>query len=707
MLCCGSPARAADVPVTFNLSPASGTVNRLGITLSAPIVSDQTQYTNLSGTISSNLNFTIDPSTRQLDSSGISGISFNYQNPGQISMSNMNYTWKVLIVTVQTANMSGLKATAYTPVPPGSVTAVDASTFNFPVTNHALEINQGNITWSGYETGSQDCTASPISGLTLNSTGTLTFNRTADSLTSSTYSIGLNMPVNFTQAINSSVTMSTSGSSLVATSTYTKNYTAAYWDTSTTAGLQGGHGVWSTTNTYWSTTTAGSNSLYAWVADGSGLDAYFTATGSSPIDVTGNVSVKSMTFGSTGYSFSGGTIAVNAGGITANQSASIASNVTLAAAQTWTTAAGATLTASGNISAGTNALTFKGLGATSLSGTNNLNLVRVGDSTGAGNLTIAGGVTTIPNNLVLGYSIAGATGSLNLNSGTLTMTGSGTSLQVGGDGGSSFPGLTGRYTQNGGVFNFNVAANTGGINLGTYGAAVVSINGGTFTSANNPLTVGIREPATFNINSALAQVTLQALKFNPQGSSFGNLGNGIVNLNAGTLSVGSVSRNSGSTATANFYFGGGTLKATSANADFMEGLTHAYVKEGGAKIDTQSYDITIGQMLEHGGTADIDGGLTKNGSGTLTLTGAISYTGDTTINAGTLMIDNGLTSNLATISGAGDLSIGSTSTLSATLIEVNSLSIGSTGLMAVPEPASLMLLVLAGLFGFAFWRVRR
>ena len=56
-------------------------------------------------------------------------------------------------------------------------------------------------------------------------------------------------------------------------------------------------------------------------------------------------------------------------------------------------------------------------------------------------------------------------------------------------------------------------------------------------------------------------------------------------------------------------------------------------------IDDSGYVITIGQALTHSsisGDAPIDGGLTKIGTGALTLTGVNTYTGPTIVNQGTL-----------------------------------------------------------------------
>ena len=64
-----------------------------------------------------------------------------------------------------------------------------------------------------------------------------------------------------------------------------------------------------------------------------------------------------------------------------------------------------------------------------------------------------------------------------------------------------------------------------------------------------------------------------------------------------------------------------------------------YVKQGGAIIDTQSYNVTISAALLQGPEeGDATGGLTKNGSGTLTLAAANTFNGDMTINAGTVVM---------------------------------------------------------------------
>lgn len=118
----------------------------------------------------------------------------------------------------------------------------------------------------------------------------------------------------------------------------------------------------------------------------------------------------------------------------------------------------------------------------------------------------------------------------------------------------------------------------------------------------------------------------------------------IYNLNGGMLTVPQIVSSSTS-GTRVFNFNGGTLKAAgSGNGFFAAGMaTAANVRNRGAAIDTANLNITVGQRLIHStiaGDSATDGGLTKNGAGTLTLNGANTYTGSTVINNGTLAMGN-------------------------------------------------------------------
>ena len=128
----------------------------------------------------------------------------------------------------------------------------------------------------------------------------------------------------------------------------------------------------------------------------------------------------------------------------------------------------------------------------------------------------------------------------------------------------------------------------------------------------------------------------------------------------------------GSTTEANF--DGGTLAPIASTTTFMEGLTSAYIRSGGLTIDTEGKDITIGQGLLNGGL----GGLTKNGAGKLTLTGANTYVGNTVVNGGTLVVGPPHAASGNIFAGAGT-TIGYLSTGPGQTVTVSSTTVASGG----------------------------
>ena len=117
---------------------------------------------------------------------------------------------------------------------------------------------------------------------------------------------------------------------------------------------------------------------------------------------------------------------------------------------------------------------------------------------------------------------------------------------------------------------------------------------------------------------------------------FGYGGNGSYTLSGGLLTLSALSTTGGSGGTSAFNFSQGTFQA---GASFSTSLPLALSNSGsGPVFDTQANTLTLAGALSG------SGGFQKLGSGTLVLTASNSYSGATTISAGTLQIGNGGTS---------------------------------------------------------------
>ncbi len=123
-----------------------------------------------------------------------------------------------------------------------------------------------------------------------------------------------------------------------------------------------------------------------------------------------------------------------------------------------------------------------------------------------------------------------------------------------------------------------------------------------------------------------------------------NISNNVVNVNTGgtiRINIFYIDTNNNGKGLVNL--NGGTLVAKIATEDFLgngdgKWLTNIFVNvlEGGAVFNTNDKDISIKQSLYAG--AAVDGGLTKQGAGTLTLLNTNTYTGVTVVEDGTLKL---------------------------------------------------------------------
>lgn len=201
--------------------------------------------------------------------------------------------------------------------------------------------------------------------------------------------------------------------------------------------------------------------------------------------------------------------------------------------------------------------------------------------------------------------------------------------------------------------------------IGSGGTGTVNVNGGTL----NVLQAYIGETGgtsgTLNINSGSVNLTNNSIFANASTVA------GTLNLNGGTLTAfGFQAQNGGGSGKATFDFNGGVLKASTNNTTaFIGAKVTSVVSAGGAIINTNGFTDRINSVLTHDSTlSGADGGLTKQGAGTLTLGATNTYTGPTTISGGTLQYLDA-SENLASLSiangaaldlsGAGTVTIAS------------------------------------------------
>ncbi|MDB6123102.1 MAG: Autotransporter-associated beta strand repeat protein [Pedosphaera sp.] len=279
----------------------------------------------------------------------------------------------------------------------------------------------------------------------------------------------------------------------------------------------------------------------------------------------------------------------------------------------------------------------------------------------------AGGTINSTNWFVIGRS--GSDGTMNMDGGSMLQVSGGTPAFIVADGGTGTLNHSGGAIattagefwigNGGGSLGTNNMSGTAVLNvnnwiaIGRGGVGVLNLSGGSINKTGNGNIVvsgsglGIINQTGGSFTSSSGEVWL------PEG------GTGIWNLSGGTALVGMVQicRNNGALGTLNLdggsfsaaeittgnaggysalYLNGGVLSPTSSSANFLHDLSQAFVSAGGAIFNTAGFDITVPQAL-----IDNGGGLTKNGAGTLTLTGANSYSGPTIVNAGKLAITTG------------------------------------------------------------------
>jgi fibronectin-binding autotransporter adhesin len=372
----------------------------------------------------------------------------------------------------------------------------------------------------------------------------------------------------------------------------TQNLTLSEWDANGLAGpgsMGGGSGTWSLFSNSWSDTTG---QFVGPMTPQPGFAIFGGASGTVTVDDSnGNVGVTGMQFVSDGYHLTGD--AINLVG----QSG----------------AAPVLRVSSGDTAIIDNVLD----GVDGLNKTDGGTLVLNGSNIYTGTTTLSGGYLSVSSDANLGA----ASNPLDFEGGTLKITGTGfqqTSRNI-------------VWGSAGGGFDIDDANNTftvtqaltGTGGLLKSGAGTLVLSGANTYAGGTVIGAGTLQGDSTSLQGNITNNATLAFAQNADGTFVGAISGsgGLIKNGAGTLTLSGVNS-----------YGGGTI----VNAGTLQGDSNSLQ----GNIDNHA-TVAFAQNTDgtFAGAVSGTGQLIKTGSGTLTLTGANSYAGGTTINAGTLRGD--------------------------------------------------------------------
>lgn len=648
-----TPVVAAPASSQLSLVNEPG-FNQITVTVDPGSGLSDTEVTTLTGSVDALFN--IDPLTGTTSELTLSN--------GRANGTNMSFARSVFLLGGYNINVTNLSSTLYTILPPGTVNPVDGL---FAANQHRFDIDQGNVTGStngliGNNTINESFTpANPLGGIG-SGNGTVALTNLGDSGNFRIYNSVVTLPVTVADAflVGSTNVNITGNGTLKFAGTVQVPTTATVADTVWTGAVSQdwknafnwSNGVpqenapqWSAfintaTGNFPSITSAGTYQGDWDVVVGGGTNGRLDQSAGTVATGNGNWFFLGWQGAQATYNQTGsGSLRV--GGLT-TPTGNMLVGLDNGTVSTWNVNTTGTALA-GGIFAGCNGaatgIINMTAGTVDASGE-----MQVGGSFfnngGTGQLNMSGGTMTA--NIVSfargGNNVAAVSGTGVISGGTLNSR----QWFTLGFAGSSTNNAS--VTNNGGTINVNTAGG-GVMEMGVFDATtnLFTLNSGSLNLQNNA-GMGFGQGGNHTGASTFVQNGGSVTFFSDAGSNVGgtgslNLGNGgstgtyAYDLNGGTLTTPSISK-AAAGANGAFNFNGGTLVAAGSTTSFMQGLTAANIRNGGAIINTSNSDITIAQPLLDAGT----GGLTKQGAGTLTLAGANTYDGNTTVQSGGQLI---------------------------------------------------------------------
>ena len=610
-------------------------------------------------------------------------------------------------------------------------TIAGASGFIFTL-NGGLTLNDGSmssfaLTAAGFNNGSTGLIATSGNGgnslVFASGTHTINLSGTAQIGTYDLFSFTDSMAPAGTFALGTNTISSTGlAYSIVVTSNQVdldivQGTGSATWDSNSPTG-----NVWSDTTKWFPNQFPNGSSPPQTATFGNGHTVTVNAAAIS-ITVDGAYTVGQITFNNTngnsgaGTNFTLATDSVGGHGLTLNNGPSTASlvtattgndvitaNLTMAATDTagadFSAASGASLTVSGTVANGGQTLAVSDAGNTTFNG----------QISGGGGLTMNGtGILTLGNTNSFG-------GGTTVNSGTLTTTASGAlaggSLTMGNAivniGGSESVTTLSTTSASGSLrvaagANLSVNAAAGNVIAPiTLAGSGSSFGGGTFTMAGTG-TMTITAAPTLNENSNLAVSTTGTLKLNVSSSPSPVVQTGVTaTVNAGaTLELaGTTSALTDPTALSSGADTNPLQRAEVQNAGTLQVDDGAVQQVGG--IDGTG-SVVVGASTGASLTADhiIQGSLTISAGSTFTI--APSDPSGNPATAGGLVLAGSLTPSSSFLASSGSLLGAGTAGSAATPSLGGVAGVGGAAVNAVPEPSSIVILLLGalGLLGMA------